>query len=146
MNVSRATAPSDGKNTVHIYTREGVANGLAPSVRESRTSVTTTVRTDTVTLRPSRAPGAEHASGTRFMTTVRTAEDGTRSGATVRVDTFDGLLIVDGVVTDPSALGRLDHQDIAGIEILKGEAAKQAYDDPRAANGVIRVTTKRGRQ
>jgi hypothetical protein len=146
MEVTRAAAPSDGKNTIHIYTREGVANGLTPSVRESRTTVTTTLRTDTVALRPSRAPGAQHASDTRFMTTVRTAPDGTRSGATVRMDAFDGLLIVDGVVTDPSALGRLDHQDIAGIEIVKGVAAKQAYDDPRAANGVIRVTTKRGRQ
>jgi len=29
------------------------------------------------------------------------------------------------------------------VEVLKGPAAARAYSDPRAANGVIRITTKR---
>jgi hypothetical protein len=64
------------------------------------------------------------------------------SGTTIRVDTFEGLLIIDGVVAPAEALRSLNPQTIERLEILKADAATQAYDDPRAANGVIRVTTK----
>ena len=55
---------------------------------------------------------------------------------------FDGLLIVDGVVTESAAMNRLDQDRIASIEVVKGAAAAKAYSDPRAMNGVIIVTTK----
>ena len=56
---------------------------------------------------------------------------------------FEGLLIVDGVIAESSALSRLDPDQIDRVEVIKGAAATRAYDDPRAAHGVIRITTKR---
>ena len=55
---------------------------------------------------------------------------------------FDGLLIIDGVVTESAAMNRLDHDRIASIEVIKGAAAAKLYSDPRALNGVINVTMK----
>ena len=53
------------------------------------------------------------------------------------------MIIVDGVITRNS-IADLDANDIASIEVLKGAAAASFYGSD-AANGVIAVTTKRGR-
>ncbi len=55
---------------------------------------------------------------------------------------FDGLLLIDGVVAPASALRGVRPEQIERVEVLKGDAATRLYDDPRAANGVIRITTK----
>ncbi|HEX5436582.1 MAG TPA: SusC/RagA family TonB-linked outer membrane protein [Gemmatimonadaceae bacterium] len=70
----------------------------------------------------------------------------------------DPLLIVDGIRVDndanattigvggqtPSRFDDIDPDNIASIEVLKGPAATALYGTS-ASNGVIRVTTKRGR-
>ena len=70
------------------------------------------------------------------------------SGAnTLRVTgskTFDGLLVIDGVVSTSAALQSLSPDKIQSVEVIKGPAATKLYSDPKAANGVIRVTTKSG--
>jgi len=53
------------------------------------------------------------------------------------------LIIVDGVVTRAN-ISDLDANDIESIEILKGATASSYYGS-NAANGVINITTKRGR-
>ncbi len=53
------------------------------------------------------------------------------------------LIIVDGVITQES-ISDIDAQDISSIEILKGAAGASFYGS-NAANGVINITTKRGR-
>lgn len=53
------------------------------------------------------------------------------------------LIIVDGVITRFS-IADIDAQDIENIEVLKGAAASAFYGSD-AANGVISITTKRGR-
>ena len=53
------------------------------------------------------------------------------------------LLIVDGVITQGS-LADIDANDIESIEVLKGAAAANTYGSD-AANGVIQILTKRGR-
>lgn len=53
------------------------------------------------------------------------------------------LIIVDGVITRAS-IADIDAQDIASIEVLKGAAASAFYGSD-AANGVLSITTKRGR-
>ena len=55
----------------------------------------------------------------------------------------DPLYIVDGVIL-ASGMGDIDALDIESIEIVKGAAAASLYGS-RAANGVIQVTTKRGK-
>jgi beta-lactamase regulating signal transducer with metallopeptidase domain len=56
---------------------------------------------------------------------------------------FDGLLLIDGVKADPSAMKALDPKKIEGIEVLKGAAAERISTDPAAKNGIIMVTTKK---
>jgi TonB-dependent SusC/RagA subfamily outer membrane receptor len=55
---------------------------------------------------------------------------------------FEGLVVIDGRISDPSAMHALDPDGIQQIEVIKGASAAAMYDDPRAANGVIRITTK----
>lgn len=56
---------------------------------------------------------------------------------------FDGLLLIDGRITDASELDRIAPDRIESVEVIKGAAATQAFTDPRAANGVIKVTLKK---
>ncbi len=57
------------------------------------------------------------------------------------------LYIVDGVIIDPSITGSplndIPAEDIESMEIVKGAAGASLYGS-RAANGVIRITTRRG--
>ncbi len=53
------------------------------------------------------------------------------------------LIIVDGVTTRAS-IADIDANDIESIEILKGAAASSYYGS-NAANGVVQITTRRGR-
>jgi TonB-dependent SusC/RagA subfamily outer membrane receptor len=54
------------------------------------------------------------------------------------------LYIVDGVILNSSVVD-IDAMDIESIEIVKGAAAASMYGS-RAANGVIQITTSRGRK
>jgi len=56
----------------------------------------------------------------------------------------DPLWVVDGVIVDNGGIGYLNQADIESIEVLK-DAASQAIYGARAANGVIIVTTKKGK-
>lgn len=53
------------------------------------------------------------------------------------------LIVVDG---KPSKDGMqsIERASIERVEVVKGEAAKRRFDDPRAAHGVILITTKKG--
>lgn len=53
------------------------------------------------------------------------------------------LIIVDGVITD-NTMADIDALDIESVEVVKGPAAASLYGS-RAANGVIQITSKRGR-
>jgi beta-lactamase regulating signal transducer with metallopeptidase domain len=55
------------------------------------------------------------------------------------------LIVVNGVVAPESfSIRSLSRESIEKIEIIKGEAARALHDDPRAANGVIVITTRAG--
>jgi hypothetical protein len=58
---------------------------------------------------------------------------------------FNGLLIVDGVITDASAMNSIAPDRILTVDVIKGVAATQQYSDPRAVNGVIKITTKKAK-
>jgi hypothetical protein len=57
---------------------------------------------------------------------------------------FAGLLLIDGVRVEPTELRNLRPDRIERMEVIKGQAATEIHDDPRAAQGVIRITTKDG--
>lgn len=56
---------------------------------------------------------------------------------------FTGLYLVDGVISDAATMKSLSPDRIASVSVLKGPAAATKYKDPRAANGVIEITTKK---
>lgn len=62
----------------------------------------------------------------------------------MRVYSDESINPIGGFDTAPSALDDLNPENIESIEILKGPAASALYGTA-AANGVIQVTTKRGR-
>ena len=66
-----------------------------------------------------------------------------RGSTNLSVGASTPLIIVDGVITKNS-IADLDAQDIENIEVLKGAAAASFYGSD-AANGVINITTKRGK-
>jgi TonB-linked SusC/RagA family outer membrane protein len=56
----------------------------------------------------------------------------------------DPLWVIDGVIVDNGGIGYLNEADIESIEVLK-DAASSAIYGTRAANGVILITTKKGK-
>ncbi|HEX8724428.1 MAG TPA: SusC/RagA family TonB-linked outer membrane protein [Gemmatimonadaceae bacterium] len=66
-----------------------------------------------------------------------------RGSTCLTVGCSSPLIIIDGVITTES-IADIDAQDISSIEILKGAAGASFYGS-NAANGVINITTKRGR-
>ncbi len=66
-----------------------------------------------------------------------------RGSTCLTVGCSSPLIIIDGVITTES-ISDIDAQDISSIEVLKGAAGASFYGS-NAANGVINITTKRGR-
>lgn len=56
---------------------------------------------------------------------------------------FDGLWVLDGKIVSADAANRISPNSIGSIEVIKGVAATNLYSDPRAARGVIVITSKR---
>jgi outer membrane receptor protein involved in Fe transport len=56
------------------------------------------------------------------------------------------VLLVNGVRVDNSALATIPPGDIVSVEVVKGDAVREAYGgqypDSAIANGVIRITTR----
>jgi hypothetical protein len=81
---------------------------------------------------------ATRSAGTQAARTLGVAIRTDRS----RVDSsFTGLIVIDGALAKPSALSTLSPKTIKSVEVIKGAAATKLYSDPRAANGVIKITT-----
>ena len=144
MEVSKGRVPSGsasaapaGGGTVHIYT---VADG-AESPRLSTRRAIAGAASGAVT--HTRVPRGAGAAG-QGMRLPRGGGSAGGDQVVVRSGSFDGLLFIDDVQSPAAALRTLDPQTIERIDILKGHEATRQYDDPRAANGVIRVTTKAG--
>ncbi|MES3035792.1 MAG: M56 family metallopeptidase [Gemmatimonadota bacterium] len=55
---------------------------------------------------------------------------------------FDGLMVIDGVIRESNAMNTLSPDRILSVNVIKGPAATAKYSDPRAAKGVIEITTK----
>lgn len=118
MEMTRAAA--SGGNVVNIYTTPQPEADGAHARRQ--------------------ATAAAGRSGERVALRVSTPQDGTAH--VLPTEGFQGLLIIDGAVADAAALRRLGPDGIARVDVIKGAAAARVFEDPRAANGVIRITTK----
>ncbi|MDQ3556701.1 MAG: hypothetical protein M3409_07970, partial [Gemmatimonadota bacterium] len=109
----------------HIATREGTPG------EEDRVRVTENILLET--------PGKG-----KHIVYEATQAGGKKTQRLLPAGEFPGLLFVDGVLTQPSRMRTLNPDDVATIKVIKGPAATRMYDDPKAAQGVIRVTTKAG--
>jgi TonB-linked SusC/RagA family outer membrane protein len=138
---------------------EVVVTGVAEATaREKLTISATQVTADQIDEVPASSPIAALAgkvSGARVMTGTgnpgATPSIRLRGSTSLRVGVDDcptggcnqPLIIVDGIITRNS-IADLDANDVESIEVLKGAAAASFYGS-QAANGVINITTKRGR-
>jgi TonB-linked SusC/RagA family outer membrane protein len=66
-----------------------------------------------------------------------------RGSTNIDVGGSQPLILIDGVITQNS-MADIDANDVESIEVLKGAAAASMYGSS-AANGVVNITTKRGR-
>lgn len=66
-----------------------------------------------------------------------------RGSTSLQVGQSTPLIVIDGVITT-EGINDIDAQSIESIEVLKGAAGASFYGS-NAANGVINITTKRGR-
>lgn len=126
---------------VRIYTPEWVAahpqampeGGVRIAVRDDRDAAGTKMQHD---------DGILLVEGERVNIHI----DGPAGVKAPSLQHFDGILLVDGKRSDPSQLRSFPPDQIESIEVFKGSAAAKLYDDPKAANGVIRITTKKAVQ
>ena len=68
-----------------------------------------------------------------------------RGNGTINTDRDGPLYIIDGMPTNQDGMESVNPSDIESIEVLK-DAASGAIYGARAANGVILITTKKGKQ
>jgi len=80
--------------------------------------------------------------------TSASGQPGTKSMIRIRgigtINSSEPLYIIDGMPTDQNGMESVNPNDIESIEVLK-DAASGAIYGARAANGVILVTTKKGK-
>ncbi len=157
VNVLQKGVQSGGE--VRIVTRDGApptdsARTRMTYVRIGDTATVTVVTTgDSVTLTADAVAKGAAGNTARVMATVpatglRMLDGSPRSGPATSGPTrsgFTGLMIVDGVITDPAIANSIAPDQIVSVEVVKGAAATAQYSDPRAANGVVRITTKKAR-
>lgn len=63
---------------------------------------------------------------------------------TAESNRFAGLIYIDGVRASRAAMSALRPDQIESLEVIKSARAAALYAEPEAANGVIRIKTKRG--
>ncbi|HEY2379135.1 MAG TPA: SusC/RagA family TonB-linked outer membrane protein [Gemmatimonadaceae bacterium] len=139
------------------------ASGTQQLARENGASVAQ-ISTDTIVLAPVQNFSelvTARASGVTISQSTGTTGEGARiriRGANSMSLSNEPLIIIDGVRIDntpesnsigvggqsPSRLNDINPEDIESFEIVKGPAAAALYGTA-AANGVIQITTKRGR-
>jgi len=148
--------PVGNQRTIDVIMREDaqgleevVVVGYGVQKKETVTGSVTTVKGDELMKSP--ATNLSHALVGRMsgvVTYQRSGEPG-YDDATIRirgVSSFgqtDPLVVIDGVADRAGGLSRLDPNEIENISVLK-DAAGAIYG-ARAANGVILVTTKKGK-
>jgi beta-lactamase regulating signal transducer with metallopeptidase domain len=79
----------------------------------------------------------------RIKVSQESAERYARSPGLQMKESFNGLLYIDGKLSDMAELKVIPPQSIESVEVLKGSAAAKKYADPRALAGVIEVTLKK---
>ncbi len=143
----------DSSRTVFVVDGRAVSGAEAKSYEASRIASIEVVkgadRTAQVRLR-TKGPDSLTLTGTkmRFMGDSSVVAEGVALAPTMRTPLrsktgFDGIFVIDGKIVSNESANALSPDRIESVEVIKGEAATKAYPDPRAVNGVIKITTKK---
>lgn len=149
VNVTQQGTQSGG--VVRIVTRTPVPGDSAPTrmmyTRTDPTRVTFVTPGDTVNLLADKlADEARPRTGLRVVDGMGEPLGDRDAASAPKRTGFTGLMIVDGVLTDPVAANSIAPDQIVSVDVIKGAAATAQYSDPRAANGVIKITTRKGQK
>ncbi|MCC6928863.1 MAG: SusC/RagA family TonB-linked outer membrane protein [Gemmatimonadaceae bacterium] len=156
--ISRQITLSTGTQTQNFELKtdpfrleEMVVTGVAEAVSVKKTAMSVgRLSEDQIKQVPASSPLAALAgkvSGARIA--IGTGNPGAaptirlRGSTNLSVGNNNPLVLVDGVITTNS-LADIDANDIESVEVLKGAAAASFYGS-NAANGVVNITTKRGK-
>lgn len=116
-----------------------IVDGAEMSAEEARALATNA---------PAQVEISKRIEGTDTTTEVRVVTGEAAGGEHDAVDPladmsdFTGLIVIDGEIHDASVLESLDPEQIAEVRVYKGERSAELYDDPRAVEGVIEITTR----
>jgi beta-lactamase regulating signal transducer with metallopeptidase domain len=144
MEVRKATGPGSFSE-VRVRTKEGELRGVAEETlmgADSSAAVIRFRRTDSTGV-PAFIERRVGDSGVTVMrrSSGRVSEEPT--GQVRSTGTFDGILLVDGVEKPGTSINAIPPQQIVSVNVTKGEAARGRFpNDPRAANGIIEITTR----
>jgi outer membrane receptor protein involved in Fe transport len=120
------------------------ANAIAPDSIASIEIIKTNLGTGEVriaTRKPGDAPSRVRIGRKIDSTIVINTGDNVNISASKAP--FTGLVVIDGTVRESGAMNTIAPDQIQSINVIKGPAASAKYNDPRAANGVIEITTKK---
>ena len=134
----------DGK-LVRVEEASAIDAAVIATVNIHRASKTNPAEVRITTRAAAEADSARATRGSGLLvdgTKRASTSDGAVTAPVMARKAFTGLLIVDGKLGDASQLDLIPPDRIESVEVLKGQAAASAYNDPRAVNGVIRITTK----
>jgi beta-lactamase regulating signal transducer with metallopeptidase domain len=134
-----ATFYIDGKE-VDAKTANSLAPNQIASIDVNKGSAQPVIRIRTNGQAPAALAAPEQGTIRLRADTLRVGVLGAKDSAAKQ---FAGLLLIDGVKADQSALATPDRMTIESIEVIKGAAAEKLSSDPLARNGIIKVTTKK---
>lgn len=148
--------PVGNQSTINITMQEDTQNidevvvvGYGVQKKETVTGSVSTLKGDDLIKSPvANLSNAIAGKMSGVMTFQRSGEPG-YDGATIRIrgsntlGNNDPLIVIDGVAARAGGLDRLDPNEIETMSVLKD--ASSAIYGARAANGVILITTKKGR-
>jgi TonB-dependent SusC/RagA subfamily outer membrane receptor len=75
---------------------------------------------------------------------VKTIESGNGTEKKISIDLKKEkpLIVIDGVITSDLDMNKINPSNIASMNVMKGEKAKEKYGE-KGANGVVEITTKK---
>ena len=148
--------PVGGQTNVNVSLRseaigleEVVAIGYGVQKKETVTGSVATVKGDELVKSPAMNLSNAIAGRMSGVVTMQSSGEPGYDGSTIRIrgsntlGNNDPLVVIDGVAARTGGLERLDPADIESMSILKDASA--AIYGARAANGVILITTRRGK-
>ncbi|MBC9797150.1 SusC/RagA family TonB-linked outer membrane protein [Sinomicrobium weinanense] len=127
--------------------KEVVIIGYGTQKKENLTGSVSAVKGGEIATQPVMQPSQALMGKMPGVTALQSSSQPGADGATLRIrgigtlSNSDPLVLIDGV---PGNMDGIDPRDIENISVLK-DAASAAIYGSRAANGVVLITTKRGR-